>query len=203
MRPIRWLPGLLVAAAGFVAGMAVGSIRVYGPIHSPDNVLLARSQLCVERLAEIEERLAALAASSTVTSESAVPAASADPVRVVDETPSMRRLEERLTKIEAVLERLAASSTGSARGREDPPRRAKDVAAVDRLFEAEHAKRMSKRDDHLGYTPDRLYDRYGAPDSVQLMGDTLRWTYIESLGTRGVIFYLRGGVVTNEDPFEQ
>jgi hypothetical protein len=198
MRPINWLPAFLVAAAGFVAGIVVGSIRIDGPLFSSETVLLARSQLCVERLAEIEKRLEALAATSAVPSESAVPAALAEPVRAVDEMPSTRRLEARLTAIEAVLERLAAPSTGSVRSREDPPRRPKDPAAIARLYEVEHGKQRQRTDDHQGYTAERLYERYGAPDAIERVGDKptiQRWVYFETSDDHGVYFELNNGVV--------
>lgn len=188
------------ALAGAVVGFGGGELlhsrdgdrAAVGERAAPDSST-ARFQECAARLDSIDARMAKLAA----------PAAA--PARVEAEETGRSRIEERLAAIEAALVRIADRMATTVAKSNDPPRHAKDVAAVDRLVEVEFSKQLEGRHDHLGYTADRLYDRYGAPDYAFLDpadSGLLRWVYNESNSKRGVIFYVRGGVVVNEDPFQ-
>jgi hypothetical protein len=197
MRSAVLISGLVGALAG-IAGDHL--LRSHGGEPAPARDAAARDaaadrwEQCSARLNAIDDRLEKIAA------------APAAPSRTDAGEAIAAKLEERLAALEAAIGRLAAPPTAAAARLEQPPRHAKEVAAVDRLYEAESAKRQARRDDHLGYSADRLYDRYGAPDSVvQDPGEAgvQRWIYSESNGDRGVIFYLRAGVVVNEDPYQQ
>jgi hypothetical protein len=144
------------------------------------------------RLDAIDGRVAQLAARAP------------EPARTADPTGSRSDVDARLAAIETALTRLAdAEQKGAPELPDAPPRRPKEIAAIDRLYLAEDAKRQIRRDDHLGYTPGRLYERYGAPDSINDEADQQKWMYADTTGKRGVIFYLRKGVVVNEDPWRQ
>lgn len=201
MRSAVGLGALTGVAIGFASGEFVGSRdagrAAVGDTAAPE-ASAARFGECVARLDAINGQLARIA-----TLPAAAPAA---PSRIAADVPDASRLEERLVAIEAAIGRIGIRPSAAAVNLETPPRHAKEVAAVDALFEAENRKRLVYRDDHLGYTADRLYDRYGTPDHVmQDPGDAgvLRWSYAESSDKRGVIFYLRAGVVVAEDPYQQ
>jgi len=194
MRASALIAGVFGVLAGFGAAVMFaprGEERATSRDAAPASGAPPTWRECLARLDAIDARLAALA----------VPAAA--PARVAVDETSGARLEERLAAIEAALANLATARDTATKRREESPRHEKEVAAVDRLFEAEYAKRLGRRDDHLGYTADRLYDRYGAPDYVTFDSNEriTRWTYNDSSASRGVIFYLRDGLVVNEDPW--
>ncbi|HET6163675.1 MAG TPA: hypothetical protein VFG37_08405 [Planctomycetota bacterium] len=196
MRASAVIAGVLGAAAGYGAAVWIPSRAAEPPPPieaAPTGATANRWNDCLARLDAIDARLATLSAPA---------AAAAVPTRVAAEEPGAARIEERLAAIEATLGQLVASMASSKRGRDDPPRAARDGAVFDRLFEAEYAKRQVRRDDHLGYTAERLYDRYGAPDFIHAdPKDETRyvtWGYNDSNGSRGVTFGLRNGLVVDE-----
>jgi len=189
MRPSALIAGFVGVAVGLGGGMLLPSQAAERGAPSeavPASGAPSRWNECLARLDAIDARLASLVAPASA------------PVRAPDETPAARRLDERLAAIEAALANLATTEVAKAKSREESPRRAKDVAAVARLFEMELGKERKRTDDHQGYTADRLYDRYGAPDLIERGGDDAaiqRWVYFESREERAVYFELRNGVV--------
>lgn len=192
-----------VAGAAGIAGLALGFgggvlLGPRGEERLPPRDVAAAGGTA-DRAGEWLARLDAIDARLERLATLAVPAAA--PSRVAAE-PITPGILERLAAIEAALGRLASTTVAPAKGRDDPPRAARDATLFDRLFEAEYAKRQVRRDDHLGYTADRLYDRYGAPDYIYAdPNDTSKrvtWAYKDSNGARGVNFWLQNGLVVDE-----
>jgi hypothetical protein len=197
MRAAVLISGLVGALAGIAGDQLLHSHEVATPPAQESaarDAAAGRWEQCIARLDAIDARLEKFAV------------APAAPTRTDAGDSLAPRFEERLAAIEAAIDRIGAPAAAAAAKWETPPRHAKDVVAVDRLYEAEQAKKLDHRDDHLGYSADRLYDRYGAPDSVEHpANDPLAqwWVYVESQGKRGVYFQLRGGVVEREWAYEQ
>jgi hypothetical protein len=200
MRPAIVAAGLLGLALGFGGG------RLFPPpAPAGDDARSTPAPSVADRWDECFARLDALAVNvaQSATAIHAEPAATR--VAVADE-PS-HRVEQRLDLIEAALSKIAAAGQARALPASDLPRRAKETSAIDRLYQLESADRSKRFTDHLGYTAERLYDRYGAPDAIERPESqnvaNQFWVYLESQGDRGIYFALRDGVVEREWTFRR